>query len=367
MPNKLSCVFSGGDPSNPMIRGTFDGQGAKWSQSPISILNNTFVVTLMQSRWGFPGIGYLVRTEDRPRLLHISNSNNVIVEGIFFKNSPYWTFLAENIQDVVIRYSDIDARRTPYEVHDFIDLTAFNTDGFDFSGARRVHIHDVTVWNQDDCICVKDDVQDVMIERVQASGLGLTVGSIGNSVVKNITFRDATMYHTFKGIYMKFRSNGGVVSDVTYENIRMESPEQWPIWIGPAQQSDSRVSLQQGGTLAFSLHSLFLIFQDLCAAHPCSICWPTLKTAECNAPISLYANITLRNVTINNPKGSPGVMLANSSSPMQNVIFEDVVVNGAKPDHLDYFACQNVQGVATGKTSPVPSCFKDLTGGQQSD
>ena len=31
--------------------------------------------------------------------------------------------------------------------HNVIDLTAFNTDGFDVSG-RNVWIHDCTVWNQ---------------------------------------------------------------------------------------------------------------------------------------------------------------------------------------------------------------------------
>ena len=35
-----------------------------------------------------------------------------------------------------------------------IDITAFNTDGFDVTG-RNVWIHDCVVWNQDDCIAVK--------------------------------------------------------------------------------------------------------------------------------------------------------------------------------------------------------------------
>jgi hypothetical protein len=43
------------------------------------------------------------------------------------------------------------------------------------------------------------------------------------------------MHHTQKGIYMKFRGDGGVIKDITYENIVMEAPEQYAIWIGPAQ------------------------------------------------------------------------------------------------------------------------------------
>jgi hypothetical protein len=47
------------------------------------------------------------------------------------------------------------------------------------------------------------------------------------------------MPNTYKGIYLKFRKNGGNISNILYENIYMESPEQWPIWIGPAQQGKS--------------------------------------------------------------------------------------------------------------------------------
>ena len=81
----------------------------------------------------------------------------------------------------------------------------------------------------------------MLFERITASGVGLTIGSIGNSNVNNITFRDCYMPHSLKGIYMKFRggdtNEGGRVSNVLYENIYMEAPEQFAIWIGPAQQS----------------------------------------------------------------------------------------------------------------------------------
>ena len=111
------------------------------------------------------------------------------------------------------------------------------------------------------------------MERVNASGVGLTIGSIGGSHNRNITFRDCYVHKGVKGIYLKFRSGGGTVSDVLYENIFMDEPSEAAIWIGPAQQSDSN---------------------QLCAPHPCSICWPQKKGAQCNPPESVYSNITLR-------------------------------------------------------------------------
>jgi polygalacturonase len=177
--------------------------------------------------------------------------------------------------------------------------------------------------------------------------VGLTIGSIGASTVRNITFRDCYMPNSYKGIYLKFRSDGGLIEDVTFENIVIDSPSQWPIWIGPAQQSDSR---------------------RLCAAHPCSICWPELPSAECNAPLSQYRNILLKNITVNNSAKSPGVIIGNSDMPMENIVFEDVVFNnpGDKPWGEDFFTCEGVaSGVATGNTWPVPPCFTDRTNGRK--
>ena len=193
--------------------GTFEGNGAKW--------------------WGLPFIGYLERVENRPRLFKLNNPTDVLFENIFLHNSPYWTFTADGIEGLEIRNSHVDARRGKRDEHDLYDISAFNTDGFDVSG-NNVWIHDCSVWNQDDCFDVKGG-QNMLIENVEASGFGLTIGSIGASTVQNITFRNAHMHHTQKGIYMKFRGDGGVIKNVTYENIVMDAPEGYAIWIGPAQ------------------------------------------------------------------------------------------------------------------------------------
>jgi hypothetical protein len=65
------------------------------------------------------------------------------------------------------------------------------------------------VWNQDDCVAVKDGTKNVLVERVTASGVGLTIGSIGNSDVANITFRDCFMPDSYKGIYLKVATATG--------------------------------------------------------------------------------------------------------------------------------------------------------------
>ena len=312
--------------------GTLDGNGEAW--------------------WG--AIQYLVHEEDRPRLLKIHNASNILVEKLLFKQPPYWTTLFDDVDGVTIRHSNISVHRTNATTHDIVELQAFNTDGFDVAG-RNVHIHDVQIWNDDDSVCVKPMSggghratcsENWLVERVNASGVGLTLGSISPSrqvnCMRNITFRDSLMVNTWKGIYIKTLTSddpqsSGVIEDILYENITMASPTGWPIWIGPAAQAEG------GNTCLF---------------------WPRLPGSKCpTEPKMTLRNIVLRDIRIDTPKGSPGVVMGNASNPI-DVTFDGVVVTnpGADPWGDAYYSCWGANGTATGGTWPVPPCFN---GGRQ--
>jgi hypothetical protein len=298
-------------------RGIIDGNGTAW--------------------WG--AIKFLKHMEDRPRLLHVIRSKDVLVENLLLKNSPYWTTFFEQSDGLLIRHADIDARWTNADYHTLIDLQAFNTDGWDVTG-RNVHIHDSVIWNQDDCIAVKDGSANMLFERISCSGLGLVIGSIGLSKVQNITFRDCVLPRTVKGIYMKTRwyddaalGDSASISNILYQNITMDRPQQFAIWMGPAQQT----------------------------GQPCSLLWPITNHATCSmSGTQTWSNIVLKDVFINSPEQSPGVLLGNATNPMHNVIFDNVVVTNAPADPWgdDFYFCDGMQGTAMGGTSPVPPCFK---------
>ena len=316
--------------------GTLDGQGDKW--------------------WGIPGVGYLERGKNRPALLSMQNATGLIVERLSFVNSPRFHFISSGLVDATIRFCEVSARRSSSDSHTALDLTAFNTDGFDVAG-RNIHVHDVTVWNQDDTVAIKADkgmpTENVLVERVHASGVGLTIGSIGAHEVRNVTFRDVVMHHTSKGIYIKFRDSGrnGSIRDVLYENIVIDTPSSWPIWIGPAQQD---IKGSSGGAY------------NPCHGDPCSLCWPgpfpsIHTTGNCEAVPGLFSNITLRNISILNPQQSPGVIFGNDSQPIQGLVFDGVRVTNPPSDGAwgeAYYYCRGVaSGIAMGGTWPVPPCF----------
>ena len=72
--------------------GTLDGNGERW--------------------WGIPGIGFLVRKEDRPNLFKTEDSTDLLVENLILKDAPHWTFETKNVDGLEIRYVEIEARRT---------------------------------------------------------------------------------------------------------------------------------------------------------------------------------------------------------------------------------------------------------------
>ena len=297
-------------------KGVINGQGRKW--------------------WG--AIRMLIHGEDRPRLWHIVKSRNLTVEYLLLLDSPYWTFYSEQSDGLRIHHCDVSARITDLDRHDLYDLTAFNTDGFDVTG-RDVYISDCNIWNQDDCIAVKDDPvesRDMLFERINCSGLGLVVGSIGASRVQNITFRDSYLHHSFKGIYLKSRWDDNAprpseayIKDILYENIVIDEPEQWAVWIGPAQQT----------------------------GQPCSLLWPKHHGKCAMSGFMTWSNIVLRNITIFGAKQSPGVIIGNASNPIMGLEMDNVVVHKPKTDPFEAFWwCEGVAGAVFRGTTPAPKC-----------
>jgi hypothetical protein len=152
---------------------------------------------------------------------------------------------------------------------------------------------------------------------------------------------------TGKGIYIKsnranYTTNASAqITNILYENITILRPRWWAIWIGPQQQNEPYE--RRGDACA-----LFYPIVDSC---------PTQGTVN-------FENITLRDVTIEDPFWSPGVLLGNETNPMKSVVFENVVAystTGSLPTRpFDGYEVQYVEGTCIGTCSPFPEGFEQL-------
>jgi hypothetical protein len=240
-----------------------------------------------------------------------------------------------------------------------------NTDGIDPNG-EDFYVHDCNVSNDDDSIAVKPSTaaepipcsRNMRFENLILTGFGASIGSVPPhadvNCVRNITFKNISMPGTGKGIYVKSNPTCGVERDrhgkltaktsliegITFEDVAITRPFWWAIWIGPQQQHEPGSDLGRKCALVYPIDSS-------CPTQGCAT----------------FGNITLRNVLIDDPLLSPGVILGNASNPMRELAFEDVQVRfseksllrGTFPWGREY-KCEHAQTISTGGTTPAPQC-----------
>jgi len=150
---------------------------------------------------------------------------------------------------------------------------------------------------------------------------------------------------TGKGVYVKSNGNpcnDGVsssqISNILYEGMRITKPAWWAVWVGPQQQTEP--------------------YEPDANSGKCSLAYPIVD--HCPAPACAdFINITLKDIVIEDPVMSPGILMGNVSNPME-VHFVNVTVTGPLPswpygdDGYDVVA---TKGTCDELTSPCPPTF----------
>jgi polygalacturonase len=186
-------------------QGTIDGQGQKW-----------------WAKYRNPKGGEDAEVPRRPFLVQIMQCNRLLVEDVHLTNSPMFHLVPKLCQNVTIRNINVKA-----------PAFAPNTDGLDPSGWNYLIDH-CTFDVGDDCIALKPNLQ---IDPAQPScqnftitnctflhGHGMSIGGQTNGGLKHMVVRDCTFDSTEAGIRMKAgRGAGGLVEDITCENITMKN------------------------------------------------------------------------------------------------------------------------------------------------
>ena len=236
------------------------------------------------------------------------------------------------------------------------------------------YIHDVKIYNDDDSIAVKpspagtvfvdgtktDCTQNMFMENMELVGFGASIGSVPPTVdrkcIDAITMKNVSMPGTGKGIYIKSNGNDcldGKTSQLTnlhFEDFHIKDPWWYSIWIGPQQQNEPGSDLGLDCALIYPLHD------SQCPTQGCSD----------------FENITLKNILIENPLMSPGVILGNETNPMRNLVFNNVTVTqdssvmGKWPWHeksfpwKGTFLAMHADGVCKNGCDPVPDGFIEV-------
>jgi len=213
------------------------------------------------------------------------------------------------------------------------------------------------IENYDDAVAVKPTSrnangyascsEDMVIRNSQTKfSVGMTIGSVpphdNFNCVNNITFDNIEMRHPIKGIYVKTNpgnSGTGIISNITYSNMKIRDSLWYPIWIGPQQQ-------RQPGTAGTGC-SFFYPIVDKCPTQP-------------RVPI---VNMNLINITLTGGVTMPGVIICNATRPCSNFLMENVQNTGIFLVQ-DSYDCQNVENFTVINSSPAPQCITTTNSGE---
>jgi hypothetical protein len=323
--------------------GTIDGQGFQWWVREWMVLNK----------------------HSRPHLLHMHKCRNVVIENITWLNSPMYHLTLFDIDNFLIQnleiYVDIWEQK---KMSTFLGLWdgelnlptfPLNTDGIDPKGSNVV-IRNCKITSFDDAVAVKPATkehtvsedgcsQNILVENVEAIfGVGMTIGSVPPSsfhtCVRNVTFRNINFVKPLKGIYIKTNPGQGTgeINNILYENIDMDMPIWWAIYIGPQQQK------QPTGD------------------GPGCMLYPIVPECHTQPRIDMH-NITLRNITSKNGWLTPGIIRCNETNPCTGFVFENVQMDGWTNNLGLGFITENVYGTVV-NSYPAPD-FKQV--GQEND
>lgn len=211
---------------NVMIygEGTICGGGKKLSQNIIeteSILMKDYIDTLGEKILDFEK-SYTIPGRTRPRLINISNSQNIVIYGITIENGPCW--------NVHMIYSDNIITHNCV----FRSEGVWNGDGWNPDSSTNCTIFNCDFYTGDDSVAVKSgkNPQGNIINRPSKyikifdcrclAGHGITIGSEMAGGVEDVHIWDCDLANTFFGVEIKAtKKRGGYVRKVQVNDTKV--------------------------------------------------------------------------------------------------------------------------------------------------
>jgi polygalacturonase len=192
--------------------------------------------------WKFEQLGL---TAGRPHLVEPMFVTGFRIEGIWLKDSPFWTLHPYACDDVVIRNMIItaDTKR------------GHNTDGIDPDSCSRVLVEGCYVRVGDDAVAIKSGIdyagrrfgrpsQHMLFRNCTFASKHVSIGSEESGGVRNITVEDCILgapsgphnsapFDGFSpGIHLKAeRGRGGFIRDITLRRLSFLGPVSQPLFV----------------------------------------------------------------------------------------------------------------------------------------
>ena len=175
--------------------------------------------------------------KDRPyQMIIFSNCQNVTVENVTLKDSPFWTLHLADCDHALI---------TNLRIHN--NVLVANSDGIDCTSCSNVMISNCEIIGGDDAIVLnsysvhfdlpgfqdlKRPSENIVVSNcvLMSRSSGIRIGGIDHNYMKNYTFSNIIIYNSNRGIGIFTGIEGGIencsFSDITIET-RLHTGDWW--------------------------------------------------------------------------------------------------------------------------------------------
>ncbi len=217
-------------------RGKFDGQGREWwrwyydnKKDPNVIPRHKYFDMWEEQNGDVVTEEYYWNTMKwrffRPSMVQFFQCKNILIEGLTFVNSPFWTINPAFSENITVHNITVFNPPSP------------NTDGINPTSCKNVRISDCHISVGDDCITIKsgrdidgrkwatptENVTITNCTMLNGHG-GVVIGSEVSGDVRKITISNCVFDGTKRGIRLKSaRGRGGIVEDIRVSNIVMKN------------------------------------------------------------------------------------------------------------------------------------------------
>lgn len=254
-----------------------------------------------------------------PAFVQPYECQNVLLEGITVKDSPFWTIHLLYSQDITLRHLTMMGDGP-------------NTDGVDPDSCNRVLIENCNFDNGDDCVAIKSgrdkdgrrvgrSCENITIRNcAMARGHGVSIGSETSGSIRHVLIENCALDGIDAGVRLKStRGRGGVVEDITYRNLTMRNVQKEAVTITLRYEKGS-------GVIPAPKDESTPVFRNITVENI------TCESAKVGGAIFGLAeapveNLTLKNVTINADSGF-------SATDVDGLHFEHVTISPKKGEKL---------------------------------
>lgn len=167
----------------------------------------------------------------RPCFLEFVDCERVLIQGVTFKDSPFWT-----VHPTWCRQVTVDGITINNPMKDRFHHSP-NTDGVNLDGCDTCLVQNCEIFCGDDCVCMKSGknvdgrraghtCQNVEVKNCRfLMGIGgITIGSEMSGGIRNLYCHDIEMKDICIGVWLKSTpERGGFIENMNYENITIDN------------------------------------------------------------------------------------------------------------------------------------------------